>query len=191
MNGTPLILASASPRRGELLRYRGLQFQTIPSDAPEVLHEHLSPHEVCQLNAYRKARSVAKSHPDHCVLGADTLVCLDRQLLGKPTSLDDAVRMLSLLQGRTHQVVTGVCLLHLRSHRQQTFAISTDVTFHPLDTAQIQTYLGRIQPLDKAGGYAIQESGELIVERIEGSFSNVVGLPIERIVRVLGAWNHG
>jgi septum formation protein len=188
MNRTPLILASASPRRGDLLRHMGLQFQTIPSEAPEVLHEHLSPHEICQLNAYRKARSVAKSHPDHCVLGADTLVCLDRQLLGKPSSLDDAVRMLSLLQGRSHQVITGVCLLHLRSHRQQTFATSTQVTFHPLDTRQIHSYLGRIDPLDKAGAYAIQHSGELLVERIEGSFSNVVGLPIERILPLVMAW---
>lgn len=188
MNRTPLILASESPRRCELLRHMGLSFQSIPSHLPEVLHDHLSPHELCQLNAYRKARSVAKQHPDHHVLGADTLVCLDHQLLGKPSSPEDACRMLTLLQDRSHQVITGVCLINLRSHRQHTFAESTDVTFHPLDSTQIQRYLQQINPLDKAGAYAIQEHGELIVQQIDGSFSNVVGLPIERILPLIKSW---
>jgi septum formation protein len=189
MNRTPLILASASPRRSDLLRHLGLTFQTIPSHLPEVFHEHFSPHELCQLNAYRKARSVAKRHPDHQVLGADTLVCLGRRLLGKPASFEDACQMLTLLQGRTHQVITGVCLLHLRTHRQRTFAESTEVTFHPLGPAQIRRYLQSINPLDKAGAYAIQEHGEFIVRQIDGSFSNVVGLPVERILPLLRSWD--
>lgn len=188
MNRTPLILASESPRRCELLRHMGIAFQSISSHLPEVYHDHLSPHELCQLNAYRKARSVAKQHPDHYVLGADTLVCLDHQLLGKPSSPGDAARMLALLQNRSHQVITGVCLIHLRSHRQQTFAESTHVTFHALDSTQIQHYLQHINPLDKAGAYAIQEHGELIIQQINGSFSNVVGLPIERILPLLEFW---
>jgi septum formation protein len=191
MNRIPLILASESPRRCELLRHMGLSFQSIPSRLPEVFHDHLSPHELCQLNAYRKARTVAKQHPDHHVLGADTLVCLDHQLLGKPSSPEDACRMLTLLQNRSHQVITGVCLIHLRSHRQHTFAESTEVTFHALDSSQIQRYLQQINPLDKAGAYAIQEHGELIVQQIDGSFSNVVGLPIERILPLIKSWNSG
>jgi septum formation protein len=177
----PLILASASPRRAELLRQMSLEFQVVASDATEVAPEHLSPQEICQLNAHRKARAVAKKNPDSLVLGADTLVFLDREIFGKPRDLPEAHRMLKQLQGRTHQVVTGVCLMHLRVHREGIFAVSTDVTFQPLTEDQISRYLSKINPLDKAGAYAIQEHGELIVAEISGSFSNVVGLPLERL----------
>jgi len=184
----PFILASTSPRRAELLSLLPLKFQILPSDATEVAHEHLSPLEVCQLNAHRKARVVAKKIPDALVLGADTLVFLDREILGKPSSLAEAERMLMRLQGRTHQVVTGVCLMHLRLHQEKVFAISTDVLFHPLTRAQVKNYLSKINPLDKAGSYAIQERGELIIAEISGSFSNVVGLPIEKMREVLSVW---
>ncbi len=176
-----LILASASPRRADLLRQIEPAFQVIPSDAMEVAPEHLSPHEICLLNAHRKARAVAKKIPDAVVLGADTLVFLERQIFGKPRDLADAHRMLTRLQGRTHQVVTGVCLLHLRAHRESLFAVTTDVTFHTLTAGQITQYLSKINPLDKAGAYAIQDHGELIVAEISGSFSNVVGLPMEKL----------
>ena len=96
--------------------------------------------------------------------------------------------MLARLQGRTHQVVTGVSLIHLRGHRERLFAVSTDVTFRPLDKRQISDYLSKINPLDKAGAYAIQEHGDLIVSEISGSFSNVVGLPVERVGDELAAW---
>jgi septum formation protein len=177
----PLILASASPRRAELLRLLQAEFQIIPSDAEELAHEHLSPLEICQLNAHRKARAVAKKIPDALVLGADTLVFLDDEILGKPRNLKEAEHMLSRLQGRTHQVVTGVSLIHLRGHRERLFAVSTDVTFRPLTAAQIGNYLSRMNPLDKAGAYAIQEHGDMIVSEISGSRSNVVGLPVERV----------
>jgi len=186
-----LILASASPRRAELLKLLRVKFRIIPSDATEVAHEHLTPLEICQLNAHRKARAVAKKIPDALVIGADTLVFLDNKILGKPRNLADARRMLARLQGRTHQVVTGVSLIHLRAHRERVFAISTDVLFHPLDAGQIRDYLSRINPLDKAGAYAIQESGERIVSEISGSYSNVVGLPVERLREELSAWNYG
>jgi septum formation protein len=185
----PLILASASPRRAELLRLFHLRFRVLPGSVEEVAHEHLSPLEVCQLNAHRKARAVAKKIPDALVLGADTLVFLDGEILGKPRNLADARRMLGKLQGRTHQVVSGVCLMHLRAHRERIFAVSTDVLFHPLDEKQIRAYLARIHPLDKAGAYAIQESGEMIVSEISGSYSNVVGLPLERLRAELTAWD--
>jgi septum formation protein len=188
MNLPPLILASNSPRRSELLRSLGLDFDVVPSEAAEVHTEELTAAEISQLNAYRKARAVAKKHPDALVLGADTLVALDTTLLGKPRNREDAYRMLKQLQGRTHRVVTGVCLLHLRGHRQKLFADATDVTFRPLDTAQIRDYLARINPLDKAGAYAIQEGGDKIVETISGSFTNVVGLPVERLRAELEQW---
>jgi septum formation protein len=184
----PLILASASPRRAELLKLLKVKFRILPGKADEVAHEHLSPLEVCQLNAHRKARVVAKKIPDALVLAADTLVFLDGEIFGKPRNFADARRMLTRLQGRTHQVVTGVCLMHLRAHRERIFAVSTDVLFHPLDEKQIRNYLGRINPLDKAGAYAIQNSGEQIVSEISGSYSNVVGLPVERLKEELQLW---
>jgi septum formation protein len=188
VNLPPLILASASPRREELLRQLNLEFQILPAHVEEIAHEHLSPFEICQLNAYRKARAIAKKNPDALVLGADTLVFLDGDIFGKPRDLADAEKMLLRLQGRTHQVVTGVCLMQLRAHRERIFAVSTDVTFLPFDAKQIRDYLSKINPLDKAGAYSIQEHGEKIVAEISGSYSNVVGLPLERVREELFAW---
>ena len=188
MNIPSLILASASPRRSELLQQLQVTFQVLPGNATEVVYDHLSPQEICQLNAHRKARVVAKQIPDSLVLGADTLVFLDANILGKPADRVAAHAMLALLEGRTHQVVTGVSLIHLRGHRERMFAVSTNVTFLPLKDEQIENYLNRINPLDKAGGYAIQEHGELIVSEISGSYSNVVGLPLERLAQELEAW---
>jgi len=191
MNLPPLILASASPRRVELLRQLDLRFEIVVSDVGEFAHEHLSPLELSQLNAHRKARAVAKKFPDALVLAADTLVFLDDEILGKPANLTEAQRMIERLQGRTHQVVTGVDLVHLRAHRERAFAASTDVRFRSLTAGQIQNYLSRVNPLDKAGAYAIQEHGEFIVAEISGSYSNVVGLPVEQLQHELSAWQEG
>ena len=188
MNLPSLILASASPRRAELLRQLPWEFSVVPSDAPEIHHDHLTATEISQINACRKARAVAKRIPDALVLGADTLVYLGAQIFGKPADFAEAQRMLTQLQGQTHQVITGVCLIQLRSHRQKVFAESTDVTFRALNSGRIRDYLARIQPLDKAGAYAIQEHGDLIVKNISGSFSNVVGLPMERLREELALW---
>lgn len=190
MKQPPVILASASPRRVDLLRQLVSDFEVVPSDAPEVHDEQLTAWEMAQVNAYRKARVVAKKFPDALVVAADTMVYLDRdtKLFGKPASHAEAARMLGELQGRVHAVITGVCLLHLRSHEQRVFADWTDVRFHPLTPKQIQDYLALMNPLDKAGAYAIQEHGERIVAEISGSFSNVVGLPVERLREELRAW---
>ena len=188
MNLPPLILASASPRRAELLRQLKLDFQILPSDAKEIFDEQLSPLELCQLNAHLKARAVAKKNPDSLVLGADTLVFLDGEIMGKPADIADARRMLTRLQDRTHQVVTGVSLIHLRAHRESMFAIGTDVTFRQLTAGQINDYIAKVNPLDKAGAYAIQEHGDMIVAEISGSFSNVIGLPVERLKEELETW---
>jgi septum formation protein len=185
-----LILASASPRRVELLRQITPDFEVVPSAASEIHNEQLTAWEMAQVNAYRKARAVAKQFPDAVVIGADTLVYLDRdaKLFGKPATRAEAERMLGELQGQIHAVITGVCLLQLRQHRQCVFAEWTDVRFHALTPAQIRDYLDLMNPLDKAGGYAIQEHGERLVAEISGSYSNVVGLPLERLREALHQW---
>lgn len=183
-----LILASASPRRQELLRQCGVNFEVVPAAVPEVHDPALTARELSLLNAFRKARAVAERYPDRLVLGADTLVARGRCPYGKPADLADAARMLAELQGRTHEVVTGVCLLHRRARRVQLFAETTAVRFRPLSDAQIREYLARVNPLDKAGAYAIQEHGDRLVAEICGSYSNVVGLPVERLLEVLRHW---
>jgi septum formation protein len=183
-----IILASASPRRVELLGKLGLKFHVLRPPVEEVSPAHLSPEEICQINAYRKARAAAKKNPDAVVIAADTIVCLGTDIYGKPATVSEAARMLTRLQGRTHLVMTGVCLLHLRTHRQKLFAVSTAVTFRQLHAKQIRGYLAKINPLDKAGAYAIQEEGDEIVRAIAGSYSNVVGLPIERLQQELRAY---
>lgn len=183
-----IILASTSPRRAELLRQLTLNFKVVPSTVTEIHHDQLSVREAAQINAYRKARAVAKKYPDTLVLGADTLVCLETTLFGKPATLEEAYEMLEKLQGRTHQVVTAVCLMLLRNHRQRIFCESTSVTFRPLDAVKIRRYLTRVNPLDKAGGYAIQEEGDQLVESISGSYTNVVGLPLEALAVELQTW---
>ncbi len=183
-----IILASASPRRVELLRQAKLRFDVRPADVAEAHSDQLTAREVCQVNAYRKARAIAKRRPDALVLAADTLVHLDNRLFGKPADLAEARRMLKRLAGRTHEVVTGVCLMHLRTHACRIFVVGTDVTFRKLTAKEIDRYLAAINPLDKAGGYAIQEFGDWIVHGIEGSFTNVVGLPLERLQLELANW---
>ena len=183
-----VILASASPRRAELLRQVVFRFKVLPSEASESEHEQYTPREIAQLNAYRKARTVAKRFPDSLIIGADTVVARGTTLFSKPDSLREACRMLSQLEGGTHEVVTGVCLLHLRSHRQSVFAEQTAVTFLKLTPAKIRNYVSRVHTLDKAGAYAIQEEGESIIEAIDGSYTNVVGLPVERLREELRAW---
>src|SRR6476659_4915128 len=184
----PIILASESPRRAELLRQLGYEFKVVPSGTTEIHHEDLTAQEIAQINAYRKARAVAKKYPDALVIGADTLVFLENILFGKPKTLEAAYGMLEQLQGKTHTVVSAVCLLHLRPHRQRVFAENTNVTFRPLDAVKIRRYLTKVNPLDKAGAYAIQEEGDLIIEGISGSYTNVVGLPMERLRAELNSW---
>lgn len=184
----PVVLASASPRRAQLLRQVVLDFKVVASHFSELKHEQLTACETAKINAYRKARSVAEHAPDALVIGADTVVAIDTLLLGKPADLNEASRMLGQLQNRTHIVVTGIGLIWLRRHRQVIFSERTEVTFRPLDAVAIGRYLAKVNPLDKAGAYGIQEQGELIIDRIEGSYTNVVGLPLERLKSELGKW---
>ena len=167
-NLPPVILASTSPRRSELLASMDIEFEVVPSHAEEVMEASDFIPDLCEANAKAKAEPIAELHPECLVIAADTIVYLEDELFGKPTHIDEAGRMLAQLQGRTHQVSTGVSLI-------------TNVTFLPLSKEQIGEYLAGIDPLDKAGGYAIQQDKHKIIKRVSGSVSNVVGLPVERL----------
>lgn len=180
-----LVLASASPRRAELLRQLDIPFLVRTSGAPEIVANHLAPHEICLANAAAKARSVARRFPDDLVLGADTEVALGTRVFGKPRTRAEAAEFLRALSGRTHQVITGVCLISLAGRYRRSLAEITHVTFRPLDDALIRAYLRRVDPLDKAGAYAIQECGVWIIESIQGSLTNVVGLPLAALQQAL------
>jgi septum formation protein len=183
-----LILASASPRRAQLLREIGLKFHVVPSREEENDQPHLSPREWAMRHAFAKAREVAGRFPDAIVIGADTIVVLGRKVFNKPKDMADAKRMLRELQGRTHRVITGVCVLHRAKHRRILFAETTAVTFRKLNDTQIASYLRRIHPLDKAGAYAAQEHGRDIIARVDGLYSNVVGFPVETFQRRMRGW---
>ncbi len=185
MKPSRLILASASPRRSMLLRQLGVRFRVEIADIAEAAPGHLVPREICLANASAKARAVSLRFPGSWVIGADTEVALGTRVFGKPRNLREAAAFLQELSGKTHQVITGVCVRRGSDGFVGAFAETTQVTFHPLTRRQILDYLRRVNPLDKAGAYAIQEGGEEIVESIEGSLTNVVGLPLGRLRRLL------
>jgi len=185
LSGPRIVLASSSPRRRELLQSAGLEFSTETCDAVEIHDPALGLAGLVTANARTKALTVAAAHPEAIVLGADTLVWVDGRALGKPADLPEARRMLALLAGRVHEVATGVHLVRLESRRQIEFHEVTRVRFRALDAAVIEDYLSRVHVTDKAGAYALQEHGELLVESVEGSRSNVVGLPLQRTLAAL------
>ena len=180
-NLPPVILASSSPRRSELLTSMNIDFEVVPSHAEEIMEGNDFIPELCETNARAKAEPIAELHPECLVIAADTLVYLEDELFGKPTHVDDAARMLTQLQGRTHQVATGVSLIYHNDEINKAFSVITNVTFLPLVKGEIDEYLAGIDPLDKAGGYAIQQDKHKIIKRVSGSVSNVVGLPVERL----------
>jgi septum formation protein len=179
-----LILASASPRRADLLAASGITFEIrVPGGVEEHLEGSLPPRDLCLANARLKAHAVSAQEPGRLVLAADTVVTLDGTTLGKPASLAAARRMLEFLAGHTHEVLTGVCLRS--ADRAIEFIESTKVRFRPARAIDFDAYLARIDPLDKAGAYAAQEDDGTLIEHIEGPFSNVVGLPVERLIGTL------
>jgi septum formation protein len=180
-NLPPVILASASPRRSELLASMNIEFEVVPSHVEELVDGYDFIPDLCEANARIKAEPIADLHPECLVVAADTMVYLEDTLFGKPADLEDAHRMLTKLQGRTHQVTTGVSLIYHNEEISKSFSVITNVTFLSLVTKQISEYLAKIDPLDKAGGYAIQEHKQMIAKRVSGSVSNVVGLPVERL----------
>ena len=184
----PIILASQSPRRASLLRELVTDFGIVDSYATELDDPEIGQRRLCELNAQRKAFAVAERYPRHLVIGADTLVFLDGKLMGKPANVDMAREFLKRLSGKVHEVVTGVCLFHQELGRMHLFSEMTRVRFRNLDSTVIEEYLAQVQVLDKAGGYAIQEQGHLLVEQVEGSLSNVIGLPVEALRQALQRW---
>lgn len=180
-----IVLASSSPRRRDLLQAAGFEVVILPPDVDE-LTEGLAPRELVVANAERKALHVAASLRGDLILGADTVVVLDGEILGKPRDRDHAAEMLVRLSGRVHEVLTGVCLVRGGSRKVCLFVESTRVSFRSLDEATIRAYLAEIDPLDKAGAYAAQDDRGRLIERIEGSLENVIGLPVVRVREAIG-----
>jgi septum formation protein len=180
---TMLVLASASPRRQELLRNAGIPFEVQPADIAENPRPGEAAKECAERLAREKALAIARQRPHDCVLGADTVVVVDGQLLGKPSNAADAARMLRLLSGRQHQVITGVCLVV--GGRPVVASETTLVTVSEITDKEIADYVASGEPMDKAGAYAIQGIASRWIPRIEGDYSNVVGLPVALVWRML------
>ena len=179
------ILASNSPRRFDLLTEAGFAFEVIAPDVPERSDIALTLRELVTWNALRKGFAVARAHPDRVVLAADTLVAWQGEFIGKPRDHADAVRILQRLSGNVHEVCSAVFLGHLARQRTIVFQEISRVRFKPLSRAAVEHYLARVNPLDKAGAYAAQGDGGEIIEEIDGSYTNVVGLPMEQTVPAL------
>ena len=180
-----LILASTSPRRADLLRESGISFRVEPPQVEEWAAEdfpEIQPGELARGNARRKARAVAERHPEQPVLAADTIVVCEGRVLGKPADEEMAKQMLAWLSGRTHEVVTAAVLVLPDGKKIRESVVRTRVKFRELANAEIEAYVREIDVLDKAGGYALQDGGDRLVERVEGSRSNVIGLPMETVL---------
>ena len=185
---TKIILASQSPRRRLLLKRLVARFECEVAPVEETSGRHLTPNEIAKTNAHLKALAVAKKYPKDLVIGSDTVVALASKTFGKPKDLQEAARFLKRLSGKTHQVISGVCMLQMDPFKVKLFSETTHVGFQKLTDQTIREYLSLINPLDKAGGYAIQEHGEWIIGEIFGSYTNVVGLPMERLGEELKHW---
>ena len=176
-----IILASASPRRKELLGLLYPAFEIVVSSVEEILPSGIAVQDAPEYLARLKACDVAKQHPDALVIGADTSVLIENEILGKPKDAADAKRMLQMLSGAQHHVITGCCLcLNGSTH---SFSQTTAVQFYPLTDREIEEYIASGEPFDKAGAYGIQQKGCVLVEGIQGDYFNVVGLPVAKVAR--------
>ncbi len=184
-NANRIILASASPRRAELLQSAGIVFDIVPGNIDETALPDENPVDHVLRLAAEKAAEVAAREEGRFFIGADTIVLCVGEIMGKPVDADDAVRMLRKLSGRAHQVITGFAVLDMESGKLISEAVATDVLFKTLEDAEILPYVSTGCPLDKAGGYAIQGGAACMVEKINGSYTNVVGLPLCEVVAAL------
>jgi septum formation protein len=180
-----IILASTSPRRKDLLEQIGLPFRIVPSDYEEDPSLSNSPSELVSLLAQYKAAAVAQHHPNSIVIAADTVVAYHDRILGKPHTASKAKEVLLMLSGTQHNVFTGFTIQQLATKRVVSQVEETQVYFFELTEAEIDAYIATGEPLDKAGAYGIQGKGALLVKRIEGDFSNVIGLPLSQLMRQL------
>lgn len=178
-----IILASASPRRRELLKYAVPEFDVVPADIDETLPGDTPAEKSAEYLAVKKARHIAELYPDSLVIGSDTVVISEGEILGKPRDEADAARMLKKLSGKTHSVITGVCAVC--GTKCESFSQETRVKFYPLSDDEIAAYIATGDPMDKAGAYGIQSGGCILAESIEGDFFNVVGLPVAGLKRLL------
>lgn len=178
-----MILASKSPRRIELMTLAGFDFTAVPATGEENIPDGTSPSDAVLLLSRQKAEEIAEKYPCDTVIGADTVVALGNDIMGKPKTEQDAFDMLKKLSGRTHTVLTGVCVISPDKHIH--FYEKTEVEFYPLGDDEIRRYIASGEPMDKAGAYGIQEKGAMFVKRINGDFYNVVGLPVARLAREL------
>ncbi len=179
------MLASNSPRRRDLLSEAGFEFETCAPNVTERFDVDLTLRELTAFNAIRKAMAAARGHSKKVVLAADTLVAIQDHVLGKPSDLAEAARMLQRLSGKVHEVCTSVSICHLAHGKSTSFSEISRVRFRRLTRDEIDDYLDRVNPLDKAGAYAAQGFGSEIIDKIDGSFSNVVGLPMEKTTSTL------
>lgn len=180
-----LILASGSPQRKQLLREAGYSFEVQTASIVELSVDFLTLSELTLLNACRKTFAVARTAPDAVVIGADTLVALGTMVFGKPANLEEARSMLTRLSGQTHEVVTGIAICNFTERCALSAIVTSEVRFRELDSESIARYLCRIDPLQKAGAYAAQIDAETVIDHIDGSFTNVVGLPMETVPELL------
>ncbi len=178
-----LVLASASPRRRELITLIDKNVKIHPSEVDETLPDGFPAEASPEFLAVKKAKSVAEVYPDDTVIGSDTSVIVEGEILGKPRDREDAKRMLTLLSGKTHKVITGCAIF--KKGKSISFSEVTEVEFYPLSDTEIETYLDTNEPFDKAGAYGIQDFGSLLIKGINGDYFNVVGLPVSRLSRVL------
>ena len=184
----PIILASSSPRRRELLSQIGLDFTVMPADVDERLLPGEGPELYALRVAFDKARTLAARTKNGIILGADTIVVLQETILGKPIDAADAACMLTMLSGRMHRVITALAVIDASTAEQNTALAVTRVWFRDLSPEMIASYVATGEPLDKAGAYGIQERGALFVERIDGCYFNVVGLPLSLLADLLMHW---
>lgn len=178
-----IILASASPRRRELMRYITEDFEAVSTDCDETLPDDIEPKAASEYLAVLKAKAAAEKYPDCIVIGCDTTVICGSEILGKPKDKSQCIADITKLSGRTHQVVTGCCIIS--GGKASSFSEVTDVTFRELTTAEIEAYADTDEPYDKAGGYGIQGLGSALISHIDGDFFNVVGLPVGRLFNEL------
>ncbi|MCX8064193.1 MAG: Maf family protein [Candidatus Hydrogenedentes bacterium] len=183
--GLPLVLASASPRRRALLASLGVEFEVFQSGVKEI-DEGDSPSAIVERNALLKCEDVAKkvNYPA-VIISADTLVFLEGEVLSKPRDLDDAKRILNLLSGNTHQVVTGIAVINTADSKRVLGSEITDVTFRPLSNEEVEIFVNVVCPLDRAGAYTVDGPGSLLVSRYDGCFYNVLGLPLVKLDKLL------
>lgn len=180
-----IILASSSPRRKKLLEQLGLTIKVVPSNIDEKLNPRLKPKSQAETLSLEKAKAVSGKYKDAIVLAADTIVYIGEEILGKPANADDAKRMLRKLSGKQHSVITGFTIISTADRKIITDSVETKVTFRKLTESEIKNYVKKENTLDKAGAYGAQGFGSLIIEKIDGDFFNVVGLPVSKIIPLL------